>query len=282
MDNNAFWTNVDGCLVVNLDVREDRWNEVKNTLDGFIPEDKFERLSAVYGKAIPGYGEKPWFRGRTKDFRWAGRAGCTLSHRKVMKEGLRRGWNVFLVLEDDICLRNVSGEFLNRLNSLIFEEETDWDMCYLGYTSPRGPARTIAPVDGQFSLCQIRGARTTHAYLVKAPLARWLVKKLPKEKNIWSWCAGRRIIDRWYSRHISHHFKIVCTNPSFIIQAPSYSDLVGKEVNNWDESKMVTSLPKSMCDPSMFMLRWWYSGVLTKISHIYDIARGWIKCQRGF
>ena len=279
---DTFWSQVDGSLVINLDDREDRWSKAIATLRSFIPDGKFERLSAVNGKQIKGYGEKPWFRGRAKDFRWAGRAGCTLSHRKVMEEGLRRGWDVFLVLEDDICLRDVSSDFLDRLSSLIFEEETDWDMCYLGYTTPRGPAKTIASVDGEFSLCQIRGARTTHAYLVKAPLARWLVEKLPKEENIWSWCAGRRIIDRWYSRHISHHFKIVCTNPSFIIQAPSYSDLVGKEADNWDESEMVTDVPKEMCDPSMFMFRWWFSGVRSKASHVYDIVRGWIKCQRGF
>ena len=42
-----------------------------------------------------------------------------------MEEGLRRGWDVFLVLEDDICLRDVSSDFWGRLSSLIFEEDSE-------------------------------------------------------------------------------------------------------------------------------------------------------------
>ncbi|MGJ8650811.1 MAG: glycosyltransferase family 25 protein [Opitutaceae bacterium] len=282
LKSDSFWSHVEGSLVINLDEREDRWAEAKKVLESFIPPGKFDRLSAVNGKQIKGYGEKPWFRARKKDFRWAGRAGCTLSHRKALEEGLRQGWEVFLVLEDDICLRQVPEDYLERLNTLIFDQVTDWDICYLGFTSPRGPAKTLAEINDDSILCKIRGARTTHAYLVKAPLAKWLLEKLPREENIWSWCAGRRIIDRWYSRHISSRFNVICTSPSFIIQAPSFSDLVGREADNWDESEMVSDIPDTMRDPNQFQLRWLFSGLQCRLFHAYDIARGWVKHLRGF
>lgn len=282
MDNNSFWANVDGSLVVNLDAREDRWNEVKNTLKTFITADKFQRLSAVDGKAIPGYGEKPWFRGRAKDFRWAGRAGCTLSHRKVMEEGLRRGWDVFLVLEDDICLRDVSSDFWDRLNSLIFEKQTDWDMCYLGYTTPRGPAKTIAEIDPNSSLCEIRGARTTHAYLVKASIAKWLSQELPTEETVWSWCANKRVVDRWYSRNISQRYKVICVTPSLIVQAPSYSDLVGRVSDDWGSSKLISEVPKSIKDLNFHRTRCVVSSLICRFNNFYDCIRGELKRLFGF
>jgi glycosyl transferase family 25 len=282
LKSETFWSQVDGSLVINLDDRLDRWTKAIAALSSFIPDGKFERLSAVNGKHIKGYGEKPWFRGREKDYRWAGRAGCTLSHRKAMQEGLKRGWDVFLILEDDICVREVPDDYLQRLSTLIFEDVTDWDMCYLGFTTPRGPAKTMAKIDPNSSLCQIRGARTTHAYLVKAPLARWLVEKLPKEDNIWSWCAGRRIIDRWYSRHISNHFKIVCTNPSFIIQAPSYSDLVGRVSDDWDSSKLISEVPESMKDLNFYRTRCEATSLMCRFNNFYDCIRGELKRLFGF
>ena len=278
----SFWANLDGCIVINLDERNDRWEKVENTLNEFIPSDKFDRLSAVNGKSIKGYGKKPWFRGRKKDFRWAGRAGCTLSHRRALEEGLRRGWEVFLILEDDVCLRQVPHNYLEKFGALIFNEITDWDMCYLGFTTPRGPASKIAQITEEVSLCKIRGARTTHAYLVKAPLARWLLTKLPTEENVWAWCAGKRIIDRWYSRHISGRFSIICTSPSFVIQARSHSDLLGREADDWDLSDLVTKVPDEMCSQRLFCFRWWLAGIRSKLEQCYDGLRGYVKYMRGF
>lgn len=282
LKTDVFWSHVDGTLVINMDDRPDRWETVDATLQQLIPEGKYERFSAVNGRALNGYGERPWFRGRKKDFRWAGRAGCTLSHRKALEAGLKKGWGTFLLLEDDIALREVSDDYLARLGEQLFEKHTDWDMCYLGYTTPRGPAKTVISIDSDSDLCRIRGARTTHAYLIKESLARWLVQKLPDETNVWSWCASKRIIDRWYSRHISFKFKILCTDPSFIIQAPSFSDLVGKQAVDWDNSDMVCDIPTAVKDPSLFWFRWWFSGFCCRIYHSYDMFRGWIKHLKGF
>lgn len=279
---SRFWDHIDGALVINLDEREDRWSEVKEVLEGFIPAGKYERLSAVNGKSIEGYGQRPWFTGRAKDFRWAGRAGCTLSHRKALEEGLRRGWESFLILEDDLALGSLPEGFMDRLADVVFEEVTDWDLCYLGFTNPRGPASLIQQVGDKYSLCRIRGALTTHAYLVKAPLARWLLERLPSEETIWSWCAGRRIIDRWYSRNISNSHKVCCISPSLLIQAPSYSDLVGRTADDWASPEIISQIPPSKVDPSFEKIKWWLSGCWCRILNGYDLCRGIVKRLRGF
>lgn len=273
---------IDGSFVINLDERKDRWEEVQEKLRSFLPGEKYERLSAVHGKALPGYGEAPWFRGRKKDFRWAGRAGCTLSHRKAMKEGLKREWKTFLILEDDLEISDGGLECLNELSTHLFEEDFKWDMCYLGFSTPRGPAKTLGIINHGFRFCQLRGARTTHAYLIKAPLARWLLECLPSEKDIWEWCSRKRVVDRWYSRNICSRFSVTCVSPSIFIQAPSYSDLVGRVGENWEESAVVSHLPDAMLDPSFFSLRWCLSGLKCRINNAFDWLKGFVKRFSGF
>lgn len=278
----AFSDYIDGSFVVNLDERNDRWEAVQEKLRAFLPEDKYERLSAVHGKALPGYGKKPWFRGRKKDFRWAGRAGCTLSHRKAMEEGLKRSWKTFLILEDDLEIRDGGLECIHDLSAHLFEGDFEWDMCYLGFSTPRGPAKTLGKINDVFRFCKLRGARTTHAYLVKASLAQWLLDSLPPEEDIWKWCSSKRVVDRWYSRNISSRYSVACVSPSIFIQAPSYSDLVGRVAESWDDSTLVSHLPDVMLDPLCFDVRWFLSGLKCRINNAYDSFKGILKRFSGF
>ena len=73
---------IDAVIVINLDHRPDRWEEFQEHHGHQIPSDKLHRISGIFGQEITGFGEHPWFRGRDRDKVWAGKAGCTLSHRR--------------------------------------------------------------------------------------------------------------------------------------------------------------------------------------------------------
>ena len=105
MKNSKFWQHVDGISLINLDQRKDRLISALEQLRTLVPSEKVTRIAAINGKAIKGFGEKPWFKNGKKDQKWAGRAGCTLSHRKALELAVARKWKTMLILEDDFaCL----------------------------------------------------------------------------------------------------------------------------------------------------------------------------------
>src|SRR6478736_5939416 len=55
---SAFWQQIDGAIVINLDQRTDRWTQFQQTANGLIPPDKLHRLSARWGRNIPGFGQR--------------------------------------------------------------------------------------------------------------------------------------------------------------------------------------------------------------------------------
>ena len=96
-----FWDIVDAALVINLDQRTDRWDKVRAHLQDVVPPDKLHRVSAVSGNEIAGYRTTHWFRRTRRPETWAGRAGCSVSHRNAMRLALERGWNWVMMIEDD-------------------------------------------------------------------------------------------------------------------------------------------------------------------------------------
>src|SRR6478609_5541833 len=62
--SNPFWQMIDGVVVINLDSRPDRWTQFQAATRDIIPAEKLHRLTARLGRDIPGYNQRPWFRGR--------------------------------------------------------------------------------------------------------------------------------------------------------------------------------------------------------------------------
>lgn len=230
LDEKSVWDQIDAVPVINLDNRPDRWARMLETTGDLFPPGKLARFSASFGKEIPGFGTLPWFRGRPTDSRWAARAGCTLSHRRVVEEATKHGWHTVLILEDDADFSIVDAEeFVATLRNLLADRES-WDVCYLGYSKSTGPAR-MSGSHGNREYLRVSGCATTHAYLINSKARDWLMQNLPPEQSIWRWTAKHRIIDRWYAWNLSKHLKVLAISPAIIPQTEGFSDIVQQEVD---------------------------------------------------
>ena len=268
---------IDGIAVINLDERYDRWVELTEEA-ARVPElGSIERISAVRGSKLPDFGQKPWFRGRRTDARWAARAGCTLSHRKTLEHARRSGWNTMLVLEDDADLRALASIDLDRVHDLLFCQYPDWDLCYLGYSHSVG---TSFAVGAQTDLLEVQGCYTTHAYLVKTRAMEWILNRLPTNENIWSWVSTHRAIDRWYARNLSRHLKVCAFAPALIPQRTTFSDIVNREVDYTTEFS--GHRPSVTQSRTWFSLRKWLMNTAYVLMERYDALRGLRKRFNGF
>lgn len=208
---------VDGVIVLNLDRRPDRWAAFQDAWRDVLPWDRVVRLSASDGQKLPGYSERPWFRGRKRDQTWAGRAGCTLSHARALREARRLGWARVLIMEDDAIPAGAPAALSKTLSTA--QASTVGDMLYLGGREPIGVGETV---DG---LMAIHGVHDTHAYVVNGPLRDWLIAHLPDETNVWGWIARERAVDRWMRREIGRRFSVKLCQPQLVIQADDVSDI---------------------------------------------------------
>lgn len=225
-----FWKQLDGIAVINLDNRPERWAATQAELAAFPGIIPATRISAVRGSDLPGFGVRPWFRGRNSDLRWASRVGCTQSHRKTMAYAREKGWRRFLVLEDDVSLQPLQGVSMNKLQQVLFNREDQWDVCYMGFSKAVGPALMLNDL-GNHHLFQVTGCYTTHAYLVRERARDWILAQLPPDSGAWRWHAQHRIIDRWYVRHLSQALRVLAVSPSVVTQRAGFSDIAQRQVD---------------------------------------------------
>jgi GR25 family glycosyltransferase involved in LPS biosynthesis len=266
----------DGAVVINLDDRTDRWGAFRERVAPQLGIETVERLSAVRGTALPGFGDPPFFRGRKRDRTWAGRAGCTLSHRAALTRALEAGWRRVLILEDDIELAPDFASLQALLTSSL--ADLDWDVCYLGFTDPIGPVRQLVQMDQGRSIFRLYGCNTTHAYLVNARACEKLLAWLPSEMTVWRWLTRNRAIDRWYSRTLSKHFSVIAVTPSVINQIEDISDITGRQFERTHLTE-VTEPSRSGID---FILRQRCRQAAFAFEVGYDALRGMVKRRRGF
>ncbi|BAZ93015.1 hypothetical protein TspCOW1_20760 [Thiohalobacter sp. COW1] len=208
-------------VLINLDSRPDRLARFRAQAAAVPALAGWQRLSAVAGTGLPGYGRRPWFRGGRRDRVWAGRAGCVLSHRRAIELARAQGWRSLLILEDDV-------EFDAALNAALRTPAlaaAQWDICYLGYSRCLGPLQRVTVFDDTASLYAVQGAYTTHAYLLRTSLYDWLLRRLPTEADVWPWLARHRAIDRWYARHLAAHFRVAAVSPTLVGQFSDFSDI---------------------------------------------------------
>ena len=176
----------DGILVINLDHRPERLERFAE-MAGPVPQlEGWQRLAAVNGVELPGYGQAPWFHHRQRDKCWAGRAGCTLSHRKAIEHARDMGWDRVLILEDDVQVGpTFEADAADFIAAMAGGEE--WDVCYLGASKPVGPCRKIGDLHGARALYQIFGCNGTFAYLMKRTAFEWVLANLPTTDSV---CRG--------------------------------------------------------------------------------------------
>ncbi|KQS56256.1 hypothetical protein ASG17_09610 [Brevundimonas sp. Leaf363] len=181
-----------------------------------IPGEKLHRLSATDGRALSGFGQRPWFRGRKRDATWAGRAGCALSHARALRLAQEKGWEKILILEDDAVPTDAfDGEGVARALGTRM-----WDVLYLGAAEARHQSGRRSS-----DVIPIRGALDAHAYVMGARARDWAARQLPVEANIWDWIAGERALDRWYCRELGTGFSIGAFRTRQVAQRDDISDI---------------------------------------------------------
>jgi len=215
----------DGVLVINLDQRPERLERFAKMASLTRVLDGWQRIPAVNGMELPGYGAPPWFRQRHRDKCWAGRAGCTLSHRKAIAHAHAAGWNSVLILEDDVEPGEAFDAAVLSFLAGSAACPNPWQMCFLGLSQQVGPSLKLRRLDDTRTLYQIFGCTGTFAYLVKRNSFEWLLANLPTEETIWAWVARHRAIDRWYARNLSGHLTVYAVSPGLIGHYSSFSDI---------------------------------------------------------
>ena len=273
---DAFWDLVDGVLVVNLDNRPERWQQVQSGIGTRVPDGKLQRLSATLGTALPGYGKPPWFLGHKRDRTWAGRAGCTLSHRAAIEQAQQAGWRTLLILEDDLEPVPDLDVVLTALPAAL--RDHPWDVCYLGFTNPVLPCHRLTELPNGHALYRVSGCSTTHAYLLRDTTFDWLLGKLPEPTVIWRWISRHRAIDRWYYRNLARRFTVCAVSPSVINQQGGFSDITRRE----HERNYMTAVPGDCSGATGFRLRGALRWLQFRLAEPRDWLRGWIKQARGF
>lgn len=277
--SNPFWQMIDGVFVINLDQRTDRWTQFQAAARDVIPSEKLQRLSARLGREIPGFGQRPWFRGGQRDRTWAARAGVTQSHRQALRKAREANWKTVLILEDDVTFAPEFAVLTEALAAAL--NDYDWQVCYLGFTDPWWPRRKETDLSAGHALYRVQGCNTAHAYLVREAARNWILNKLPDETNVWAWLARHRAIDRWYQRHLGLEFPVTCISPSLVNQVEGFSDIVEQQTHYSTELGHVSAVPSASGN-----VGYYFGHALRRVSVrgelLGDSLRGVVKRMNGF
>jgi GR25 family glycosyltransferase involved in LPS biosynthesis len=266
-----------------VDHRVDRWEKVHEHLKSIIPEEKLYRVSAVLGKKLDGYRNSHWFRRTRRPETWAGRAGCSVSHRNAMRLAVDCGWNWVMLIEDDAKFVNrLTPDFSRQLATFIRTRGEEFGFVYLGFDSPRSPIRRICNMGDDRWIYQIGGASTTHAYLVSRSVMQRLLREFPQsEDDIWVWTAKNVVIDRWYSLNLHRWTGVAAVSPQMAIQATSLSDITQRASDFREDATTDVLQPLAVSDTA-----WRTSTELRSILHpltaIPRTIKAMIRQTRGF
>ena len=156
----------DKIYVINLKRREDRKNQV---LEQLIKHNikNYEFIDAVDGQSseIQKLYKKLKEKSYPTEIGAVGHLGCLLSHEKVYKKALKDKIDSFMVLEDDIILKE---NFLEKIKKI---KLPSWDCIYLG-----------APLEQKklFLDSWVRHSKfsTTHGMIIKTSIIKYLLETI--------------------------------------------------------------------------------------------------------
>jgi hypothetical protein len=181
-----------------------------------------------------------------------------------------------LILEDDIELEPALAEVLAGLPAAL--RASDWDVCYLGFTDPVPPFRTLSKLPAGHSLCAVSGCNTAHAYLLRDSTYDKLLARLPEAANIWHWISRHRAIDRWYYRNLARYFDVCAVSPALINQQGGFSDITQRLHEKVHTTRVPEARQGALAFRLLGALRW----LGYRLAEPRDWLRGRIKQARGF
>lgn len=108
--------------------------------------------------------------------------GCYESHKTIMKNALKKGFNNALIFEDDAVIsKNFSFQKIQKVKEFIKNSSINWDIIYLGcfpdvWNYPQYYNSTL-------DIYEVK-ATQTHAYIVNKPYMQFFTKLEFQEKPI--------------------------------------------------------------------------------------------------
>lgn len=193
----------DGIFCINLDNRQDKWQQCVDQFTRLGILDKVTRFSAI----------------KNSD----GAVGCRLSHLKCIELAQQNKWKSVLILEDDVDFIEATFKSVVLAEADLINEGSSWGMCYLGSNwhyldQPMSQFNKISP-----NLFQIlvRGVHCTHAYAVHHTAYDTILLHAPTV----------RCIDDFYANHIlSLGITVLHTMPIHAIQRATFSDIENRHL----------------------------------------------------
>lgn len=207
----------DRIVCINLDERPDRWEQVQEATAPLLGGATLERFSAI----------KPDL---AQDRVHNGRAGCLLSHRRVIENAYRDGLESVLVFEDDLSFDpNLEERIRPTIQTL---GKTPWDLFYLGVT-PKAPLMPAG--DG---LVRTLGGMTTHAIAYHRRAMPELLKRLPDEDRVLRFLSRHKSVDRYYCQHVAPRMRCYASSPLLVFQRDDFSDIQqSRMISNQQQSR---------------------------------------------
>lgn len=193
------WQHIEKVVVINLDERTDRWQQVQNELLSLrVPAEKIIRFSASYNDD--------------------GALGRTISHRQVLEMAQQQGWNNYLVMEDDALLLKQE-KHVNTFNRLLNAlPHFAWEVVLLG-----GQVHEGQPMKSLPGIIRAGDSEKVCAYLVNKSYYPTLLSQIAQDPST-------QLEDRWKTAQASG--KWLSFYPSISYQRAGYSDIEKKETDN--------------------------------------------------
>ncbi len=203
----------DGCIVINLDSRQDKLQQTKEELEKVKVPFIRQKGITVQDKTLP--------------IRYAGHVGCGLSHIAAYKKALSLGWKKLFVVEDDIVFVDSFLSWLPHIEECFRIAKPLCDIFYF-WTKDK-PDNYITEW-----VSKIGGTGKTHAMILSEMSMRWMISFYEPvvnyflinpdyRENIQRYNNEIWIIDQFYKRHFVGN--MWATNKQIIYTRENFSDI---------------------------------------------------------
>jgi len=195
----VLWQHIEKVLVINLDRRTDRWDQMQQTLRQLgVPEEKIVRIRAIEDENSV--------------------LGRTHSHLQALIQAQQQGWRNALVLEDDALLLT-QAKHITALNRLLTSlEHLPWEVVLLG-----ARVRNGKPLKSLPGMIHAADCEKVCAYLVNASSYSALIGQMQSDP-------ASLLESRW--RTLQAHGKWLAFYPSISYQRAGFSDIERQQTDN--------------------------------------------------